>query len=96
MIRINKRLKEGSQLSQTIPKEEERVTSMEKTLQTLVEGTIHTNKLLQQLLDTPTVTQTLDYNKKGEKMSTVHKPQIQDSSVVTVVCPSSSSLNTNE
>ena len=74
MIRINKRLKRESQLSQRITKVEERVNSTEKTLHTLVQGTIHTNKLLQQLFDTPTLPQTLDDNKKGEKVSTVNEP----------------------
>ena len=68
---------------------------MERTLHTLVKSTVHTNKLLQKLLDTPTLTQTLDDNKKGENVSTLLEPQVNKESSETDV-PSSSTLNTSE
>ena len=96
MIQMNKRLKEEFQLSNRIIKVEEGVNSMERTLHTLVEGTVHTNKLLQQLLDTPTLTQTLDDNKNGEKVSTIHERQINQESSDVVAILSSSTLNISE
>ena len=68
MLQMQKRLKVESQLSDIISKVKDIVTAMETTLHALVNGTIHTNKLLQQLLDTPLANiQTLADNKKGEK-----------------------------
>ena len=76
MIQMQKKLKEESQLSNKITKVEERMSAMDRTLHELVEGNIHTNKLFQQLLNTPHDDQTLDANKKGEKEagSVVHEP----------------------
>ena len=47
MLQMQKRLKAESWLSKRIGKVEDRVTLMETTLHALVNGTIHTNKLLQ-------------------------------------------------
>ena len=59
---------------------------------------IQTNKLLQQLLDSPTPDQTLADKKKGEKVGIVHEPQIklETSNDVVVVVPYSLTLNINE
>ena len=62
---------------------------MEKILHTLVDGTVHTNNLLKQLLNAPTLLQTLDDNKKGENDKLVSIiPQPQE----TVDVPSTSTL----
>ena len=62
---------------------EDRVTTVEKTLHTLVEESVHTNKLLQKLLEAQT--QTLHDNKKGENVESSDKPPTQNQNEEAIV-----------
>ena len=67
MLNIDKKLKEDSKMVGKIERIEERVGTIEGTLRTILDESIHTNKLLQKLLEAQLPTR--DDNEKGRRMS---------------------------
>ena len=63
MLNMDKKLKEESKMVERIERLEERVGTIEGTLRTILDESIHTNNLFQKLLEAQLHTQ--DDNKKG-------------------------------
>ena len=76
MLTMNKKLPEESQLGDMISKVEDKVTAIDTTFHTLVESSVQTKNLIQNLLKAQN--QTLHDNKKGENVESSTKPPTQN------------------